>query len=584
MRELRALVVDRTHYGLLLLGALAGAATVGCGIALMGVSGWLIARASEHPDEVALAVAVVGVRAFGIGRGVFRYVERLTTHDAALRNLVDLRVTLWRRMVRAFPAGVGDRRSGGVLANLVGDVEAVQDLLVRGITPPLVAAVAGAGTVTALLFVDRCGAAVLAAGLFVAAVAVPVAALLASETAGRRSATDRGVLSAAVTEFVDGIDELLVYGAVPEVLERIGATDRRLAASQRRWAWATGLTNALTVAVTGATVVGLLIVATAHQSHHALSRTGAAVLVLAGLAAFEATGPLAAAAQQLARVRASGRRLSALLDAPEALREAAEAPRSLRRVPHLTVDDVSLSLPGSDRPVLAGVTLDLPPGRRVALIGPSGAGKSSIAQLLLRLREPTAGTIRLDDIPVTELPADTVRAAVGGALADSYVFDSTARANLLIAKPDANDTELATAAAAVHLLEWIESQPLGFDTPVGVDGTELSGGERQRLALARVLLADPGIVILDEPTAHLDPVTRAGVIADVLAATRGRTLLLITHDATGLDLMDEIVHLHEGRIAAAPCLPLGGPRYSPNATRSVTLAGCRHVALGNDER
>lgn len=559
MSAIRALlVVSRNRWSALALAALAGAATVACGVALFGVSGWLIARASEHPDEVALAVAVVAVRALGIGRGFFRYLERLLTHDAAFRSLVDLRVRLWRSLVRAFPAGLGDRHSGDVVSRLVGDVDAVQDLLIRGVTPPVVAALVGGAAVGVLAVLDGTAGVVLAIGLLAAALVVPAVSVLASHTSASRTAADRGALSAGVTDLVDGLDELVAYGADADTLTRLATIDDRLVHSQRRWAWAGGAAAGLGVAVAGATLWAMLAVVVAAGSHGSLSRTSAAVLVLTAIAAFEATTPLAAAAQQLMAVRASARRVVALLDAPAALRPP-RAPRSrpLPHIPHIRLRNVSLQYAGSLAPAVSDLSLDLQPGKRVALVGPSGAGKSSVASLLLWLREPSAGTIEVDGTPMENLDPDEVRSRISGCLADSHIFDSTIRANLLLARPDADQSELDAVADAVHLREWIETQPLGWDTNVGIDGVALSGGERQRLALARVLLTDAGVVVLDEPTAHLDPATRDAVLTDVLAATRGRTLVLITHDPTGLDELDEIVHLDHGLLAGRTLVPHG---------------------------
>ena len=200
---------------------------------------------------------------------------------------------------------------------------------------------------------------------------------------------------------------------------------------------------------------------------------------------------------------------------------------------------------------LDGVDLDLPPGRRVALTGPNGAGKSTIASVLLRFTDLTAGTVTLNGHDLAGYAADDVRARIGGCPQDPHIFDASLRDNLLLARPGATDEQLAEVAAQVRLLDWIESLPLGWDTPVGAHGAALSGGQRQRLALARALLADPALLILDEPTAHLDQGTSRAFITDLLAATAGRTLLLITHDPGGLDELDQIVVLEGGKVAAS---------------------------------
>lgn len=543
---LRMVREARGHWPALVLGAVFGALCVGAGVALLAVSGFLIARASEHPDEVALAVAVVGVRAFGIARGVFRYAERLVTHDAAFRSLVDLRVKVWNRLARAFPAGLPDVRSGDLVTRLVADVDAIQDLFIRGLTPPAVAAVVGGATVAAVTALLAPGGVVLLAGLLIGGVVVPLGCTWTARRAATATAADRGLLGAEVTDLVTGLPELIAYDAADTVLARLDDLDRRLLRTQRRWGWVSGLGAGATSLVTGVTVWGVLLAAVIAQSHGHATRVGTAVVVLAALAAFEVTQPLAAAAQQISAVRASARRITAVMDAPDAVREPAQPlPEAvLSDRPTIELRDLSYRYPGADRDAVSGLDLTLRPGERVALVGPSGAGKSMVAKLLLRLIEPTSGRYLIDGVDVHNFTGEQVRESVTAELADAHTFDSTLRDNLLLARPAATQDELDEAARAAKLADWITTQPMGWQTSVGPDGTELSGGERQRLGIARVLLAERPVVVVDEPTAHLDAATAAGVMSDLLAATAGRTLLVITHDPALLDRFDRVVRLH----------------------------------------
>jgi ATP-binding cassette subfamily C protein CydC len=198
---------------------------------------------------------------------------------------------------------------------------------------------------------------------------------------------------------------------------------------------------------------------------------------------------------------------------------------------------------------LDGLDLELAPGRRVALLGPTGAGKSTVAAVLLRFIDLAGGSATLNGCDLGRLDSDDIRVALRGLAQDAHLFDSTIRANLLIGAPEATDPELAGVLARVRLSGWIASLPEGLDTPVGAHGATLSGGQRQRLALARALLSDPAVLVLDEPTAHLDPENRASLAADLLAVSRGRSTLLITHDLIGLDQVDEIIVLSDGRVA-----------------------------------
>jgi ATP-binding cassette subfamily C protein CydC len=551
---LRLLRLARPVRRQLLLSVLAGAAATGCGVALLAVSGFLLARASEHPSIIVLSVAIVAVRGLSVGRGVFRYLERLTSHDAAFRILADIRMAIYRRLERLAPAGLAAFRSGDLLARLISDVDATQDLFLRGIGPPLVAALVGAGAVTACLFILAPAAGVLALGLVTAGAAVPALAVAASRRAARVTAPARGELGATLTDLLSGAAELHAFGAQDSGLAAVAAADRQLTSLARRSAAAAGLGSGLMTAVSGLTVWGVLVLGVAAVADGTLTRVPLAVVTLTALAAFEAVTALPAAALQLGEARASARRIGAVLDAPDPVRDPA-APCPLPAGPvRVRLRGVQVRYQPDGPLALDGFDLDLEPGRRVALVGPNGAGKSTVAAVLLRFWDPAAGSVTLagpdgDGASLASYAADDVRTVIGGCPQDPHIFDATVRENLRLARPGAGDDALAAAAASARLLPWIQSLPRGWDTRVGPRGTAMSGGERQRLALARALLADPDLLILDEPTAHLDPETRSALTADLLAATAGRSTLLITHDFEGLDQVDEIIVLDRGQVA-----------------------------------
>ena len=540
--------------GQLVVAVLAGAVSTGCAVGLLAVSGFLLARASQHPNIVAISVAVVAVRALSVGRGVFRYIERLSSHDAAFRVLADVRVRVYQRLERLAPAGLRDFRSGDLLARLVSDVDATQDLFIRGIAPPLTAFLVGAGAAGVCLVILAPAGAVLAAGLLVAGLAVSWLAAARGRRAARRTAPARGELSARVTDLLAGAADLHAFGAQDGALARSDAADQELTRLARTSAAGAALGSGLSQAVAGLTLWGVLILGVAAVGSGSMSRVPLAVITLTALAAFEAVTALPAAAVALGHARASAVRVGAVLDAPDPV----TAPAAPRRLPggplRVRLRGAQVRYEPGGPLALDGVDLDLDAGRRVALVGPSGAGKSTVAAVLLRFWDLAGGSATLGGADLASYDPDEVRTMITGCAQDPHLFDTTIAENIRLARPGASQQELEDAAGRARLLPWIASLPRGWDTPVGPRGTAVSGGERQRIALARALLADPALLILDEPTAHLDPENRRALTADLLAATaqastRGRATLLITHEMDGLDQVDEIVVLDGGRVA-----------------------------------
>ncbi len=533
-----------------LLGAVAaGAAATGCGVALLAVSGFLLARASQHPAIIAISAAVVAVRALSIGRGVSRYLERLASHDVAFRVLAQVRVGIWRRLEALAPAGVAVFRSGDLVARLISDVDATQDLFIRCVTPVLAAVLVGGGAVVVCLFILIPAASVLAAGLLVAGIVVPLAGAAVASRAARAVAPTRGRLAATVTDLLDGAADLQAFGADDSALARADATDAELTRLEGRTAAASALGTGLMNVVTGLTVWGVLLLGVAATGAGTLTRVPLAVLTLTALAAFEAVTALPAAAVQLGQARVAAGRIVAVIDTPDPVRDPAR-PRALPSGPFgIQLRDATVRYRPDGSPALDRVSLDLPPGRRVALVGANGSGKSTVAAVLMRFRELSGGTALLDGHDLASYAADDIRSVIGGCPQDPHLFDATIRDNLRLARPHATDEELEDAAARARLLPWIRSLPRRWNTPVGAHGAAVSGGERQRLALARAFLADPALLILDEPTAHLDPGSRQALMTDLLHATRNRSVLLITHQPDGLDQVDHIVVLDRGRIA-----------------------------------
>ncbi|MFG3247920.1 thiol reductant ABC exporter subunit CydD [Streptomyces sp. NPDC048187] len=544
----RVRALSGARRGRLGLALLLGSLALGSAVGLMATSGYLISRASEQPPVLYLMVAVTATRAFGIGRAVFRYAERLVSHDAVLRMLADTRVAVYRRLERLAPAGLRHRRRGDLLSRLVSDVDALQDYWLRWLLPAgsaLVVSAASVGFTTWLL--PEAGL-VLAVGLLAAGVGVPLVTATVARRAERRLAPARGVLATRVTDLLTGTAELTVAGALRGRTTEARKADATLTRIASRAATATALGDGLTALVSGLTVAGAALVGVQAAADGRLAGVAVAVVVLTPLAAFEAVLGMPLAVRYRQRVRRSAERVHEVLDAPEPVREP-EVPRPAPASPFpVVLKGLAARHAGQDRDALTALDLTLAEGRRVAVVGPSGSGKTTLAHVLLRFLDAEAGSFTLAGVDAYALAGDDVRRLVGLCAQDAHLFDSSVRENLLLARKDATEDELRDALARARLLGWAETLPDGLDTLVGEHGARLSGGQRQRLALARALLADFPVLVLDEPAEHLDLPTADALTADLLAATEGRTTLLITHRLAGLRAVDEVIVLDRGRV------------------------------------
>ncbi|MER6010327.1 thiol reductant ABC exporter subunit CydD [Streptomyces bluensis] len=534
--------------GRLALALLLGSLALGSAVGLMATSGWLISRASQQPPVLYLMVAVTATRAFGIGRAVFRYTERLVSHDAVLRMLADTRVAVYRRLERLAPAGLRRTRRGDLLSRLVADVDALQDYWVRWLLPAGAAIVVSVASVGFAAWLLPEAGAVLALGLLAAGAGVPLVTGAVAQRAERRLAPARGTLATRVADLLTGTAELTVAGALRTRTAEARQADAVLTRIASRAATATALGDGLTALVTGLTVAATALVGAQAVADGRLGGVVMAVVVLTPLAAFEAVMGLPLAVQFRQRVRKSAERVYEVVDAPDPVREPDQPVPDPQSPFPLVLSGLAARHAEQNRDALAGIDLTLDQGRRIAVVGPSGSGKTTLAQVLLRFLDAHEGTYTLGGVDAYALEGDAVRRLVGLCAQDAHLFDSSVRENLLLARKDATEPELRDALARVRLLDWVDGLPDGLDTLIGEHGARLSGGQRQRLALARALLADFPVLVLDEPSEHLDLATADALTADLLAATEGRTTLLITHRLAGLEAVDEVVVLGEGRV------------------------------------
>ncbi len=562
---LRTLAIARPAGGRLVLATLLGAGAVAAAVGLMATSAWLISRSAQHPQESAVAVAIVGVQFFALARGLCRYGERLVGHDAAFRVLSALRVNLYTRLERLAPMGLPAFRSGDLLARLIHDVEVLQDLMLRVVPPFAIALLVGSATVALVVWMLPAAGLILLVALLIAGTLVPwlTGALAARREAHQAAA--RAELTASVVDLVEGAPELAVNGAAPAQLRVAVGADGRLTRIAAAGARTAGVGQGLTSLCSGLAMWGGLAVGVAAVHEGRLEGVLLAGLALIPLVAFELVAPLPAATQTLQRVRRSAARVFEVMDVPAPVHEPAR-PRAVPPPPHvLRVRDLRFRYAGAVGWALAGVDLDLAAGRRVAVVGSSGAGKSTLAGVLMRFLPYDEGSVRLDGVELADLAGDDCRRVMGLVSQDAHVFDSTIEENLRLARRGAGEQELRAVLDRVHLLDWVDGLPAGMATELGERGARMSGGQRQRLAVARALLADFPVLILDEPGEHLDTPTADAIVADLLAATRAHATLLITHRLAGLAEVDEVLVLDRGRVIErgthAELLALGG-RYA----------------------
>ena len=546
-RAVGLLNVDSSRF---VLAVLAGTAGMASAVALSGVAAWLIARASQMPDVVALGVAPVAVRLFGVSRSVLRYCERLVSHDTALRGMGALRTRLYEALAAARTDTVAGLRRGDVLARVGSDIDAVGDLVVRAYLPATVAAVLGAATSVGVGLVYWPAGLILATCLLLSGLGAPLATIRSArmaEQARQRQATE---LSAEVLAVLEGAPELMVCGRLADSMHQVASREENLVHLRDRAAVPAAIAAALDVAAMGMAVVGNLVIGVGAVAAGRLAPVWLAVIVLVPLAAFEAISALGPASVQLVRSAGAACRIVELIETAETSASAGAAvcpdarklPTPSAHGPRLRARNLSVGWPGG--PVVAeGIDLDLRVGSRVAIVGPSGIGKSTLLATLAGLLEPRGGSLTLDGVPLWRITRPDAAARVCLTAEDAHVFHTSVLENLRVARGDVSPVEAAELLRQAGLGDWLEALPDGVSTIIGTNATTLSGGERRRLLLARALAAPAPLMLLDEPGEHLDPATADRLVTDLLAAgTReGRGTLLVTHRLSALAHADEIL-------------------------------------------
>lgn len=574
----RLLTFLRPHWRHLLAAVLVGFVTIAASISLMSTSAWLISTAAIATSIAQFGVSVVGVRFFGITRALARYGERLISHSLTFKLLADLRVWFYQSIEPLAPARLVSARSGDLLSRAISDIESLDNFYVRALAPPLVAFVIiiGMGIFMGILSPEL--GITIVGFLLALGVGLTTLILILNRNPGRILVEQRARLRADLVDSVQGLPDLVAFGRQKTYFDKIQATASDYSATQTRLAHLNGFQSAFSTLITGLASITMLYLAIPLISAGLLPGVMLAVVVLGTLASFEAVQGLPQAAQQLESNLQAARRLFQIADSTPAV---SDPPNPLPRPTSadLTIKNLSFaylldtettkshgetkkeSAKSVYQKVLNEITFNLPAGRKIAIVGPSGAGKTTIANLLLRFWDYTEGQITLDGQDLRHYAQTDARRMFSVVSQSTYLFNASLRENLLLANPSATQTDLETACRQAELHDFIISLPEGYGTLVGERGLSLSGGERQRLAIARALLKNAPILLLDEPTANLDATTEAKIITTLhrlisvypiresAPESAPQSVLWITHRLIGLDQMDEIIVLENGKIA-----------------------------------
>lgn len=536
------------------LALLLSALTVSSHIGLMATSSYLLARAALQPHIMDLTLTIVGVRFFGIARAVFRYFERLVSHDVTFRVLSRLRVMVYEGVE---PLGsLQSLRSGDLLSRIIGDVESLQNYFLKVLLPPLVAIVVLLGYGIFLGSYDQAFAYILAGAFLAIGLLLPWVIRLLGRNVGTMRVEGKGALHTAILDALHGMTEILTFGQTKRSLESVARAQEQLSTSDRKNAKITGLTNAMVGVLSNLGMLAVVAWGVLLVQAGKLDGIYLGMLALGVLSSFEAVAPLPASQHYVEETQVAGQRLQSLIQQGQRIKEEEEEKKKdfyLQDAPlingEIEFQGVSFRYNQDEPWVLQDLSFSIPQGKKIGIVGKSGVGKSSLVNLLLGFAKQEQGEIYLDGYNISEIPPERLREFFSVVSQKSHLFHATIRENLLLAKIDATDEELHECAKLAQIHEDILNLPQGYDTLIGESGMLLSGGQQQRLVIARMLLKDAPIVIFDEATSGLDPLLEKELIARCLERLEDKTVLIIAHHLETLKNMDEILVLAHGRLA-----------------------------------
>ena len=553
-RSLQAFVrLLSRHWKWMVAGSLFGLIATTATVGLLALSGWFLSAAAFAGLSITAAQTFnyffpsIGVRIFAISRTLARYAERVVSHDATFRILESLRIWFYERIEPLAPARLMRYRSGDILNRVLSDIDALDNLYLRVLSPTLVAGLMVAGLTVFLSLFDPLIALTTLGWLVVAGFGIPAAAGIAGAAAGRRLSHLMTQLRIQIVEGIQGLPELLVFNRCRDYLARMDRNNRNLLDVQRHMSHLRGVSFAGVTLTSGLAVLWALYHGAALVSSGVLHGASLAMIALTVLAAFDALMPLPSAYQYLGHTREAARELLEVVGCEPPVAFSENSLAVLHRF-DVSFDRVSFRYTDNAANAVHDIRFHLPAGQRFAVLGPTGAGKSTLAHLMVRFWDVQSGSVRIGGEDIRNLSESILRQSVSLVSQQAHMFNASVRDNLLIARPGATEPELWQALAAVWLADFVKSLPQGIDTWIGESGRLVSGGQARRLALARAILRDAPIWVLDEPTEGLDRATERRIMETLFEVTSGRTVLFITHRLVGLDRLERILLMEDGRI------------------------------------